>query len=78
MSFKEFLQSELNEATAEIQVTDQQDSLKQLKALGIKAKPGKRNDEVSVDLKDKKKLKAWMLDSGWEMEDLEELYPEVL
>lgn len=78
MSFKEFLQTELSESTVDVQVTDQKETLKNLAKAGIKAKAAKLHDEVTIDLSDKKKVKAWMLNMGWEMEDLEELYPEVL
>jgi hypothetical protein len=78
MSFREFLQTELNESSVDVQVTDQKETLKNLAKAGIKAKAAKLHDEVTIDLHDKKKVKAWMLDMGWDMEDLEELYPEVL
>ncbi len=79
MSFKEFLQSQVNEAhSVDVQVTDQKETLKNLAKAGIKAKAAKLDDEVTIDLHDKKKVKTWMLDNGWELEDIEELYPEVL
>lgn len=79
MSFKEFLQSELNEShTVDVQVTDQQGTLKNLAKAGIKAKAAKLDDEVTIDLSNKVKVYMWMLDHGWDEDDIAELYPEVV
>jgi hypothetical protein len=83
MSFKEFLESELNEATVSIQVTDVKDTIANIKKhnAGFVAKPSKtQDDEIVVDLKDKEKVVKWMTGDwgGWELDDIKELYPELL
>ena len=83
MSFKEFLASELNEGTTSIQVTDVQDTIANIKKhnAGFVAKPSNTHkDEIVVDLKDRAKVVKWMTGDmgGWEMEDIKELYPELL
>ena len=83
MSFKEFLEQELSEATTSIQVTDAKETIANIKKhnAGFVAKLSKtHDDEIVVDLKDKAKVVKWMLsdNGGWEQEDIEELYPELL
>jgi hypothetical protein len=80
MKFSEFLNEELNEAYASVQVIDVDDAVKELKKAGVKsARPSKKiDDEVEFNLKDKKKAVAWMLDAGFDKEDIEDMYPELL
>lgn len=83
MSFREFLATELNEATISIQVTDAKETIANIKKhnAGFVAKLSKiHDDEIVVDLKDKAKVVKWMLSDwgGWEMEDIKDIYPELL
>lgn len=67
--------------TLEVQVVDQEDALRTSKRFNVKASPSSLDDEISVDIttpKDRANVIAWMLKSGWEAEDLYEVYPEVL
>lgn len=69
----------LNEAKVFIQVTDPKDAIAALKKAGVRAVPDKKtDDEIVVDSKDKKKVVAWMLKSGWDKEDIEDLYPALM
>jgi len=72
--------NELVEKTVGIQVSDVSDTLKDLQKAKIKAKrSSKYDDEIVVDVKDKNKVVKWMLDvGGWEEQDIEDLYPELL
>jgi len=71
--------TELTEAKVSIQVTDPKDAIAALKKAGVRAMPDKKlDDEIVVDSKDKKKVVAWMLKSGWEKEDIEDLYPQLM
>jgi hypothetical protein len=69
----------LDEAKVFIQVTDPKDAIAALKKAGVRATPDKKmDDEIVVDSKDKKKVVAWMLKSGWEKQDIEDLYPKLM
>jgi hypothetical protein len=83
MSFKEFLETKINEATLSIQVTDPKETIANIKKhnAGFVAKlSSTRDDEIVVDLKDKSKVVKWMLSDwgGWELEDIKDIYPELL
>ena len=69
----------LDEAKVFIQVTDPKDAIAALKKAGVRATPDKKmDDEIVVDTKDKKKVLQWMLKSGWEKEDIADLYPKLM
>ena len=69
----------LDEAKVFIQVTDPKDAIAALKKAGVRAMPDKKmDDEIVVDTKDKKKVLQWMLKSGWEKEDIADLYPKLM
>lgn len=74
----------LNEAdqgeVVNIQVVDPDAAIKDLKKAGVSAKKNKKeDDEIVVNLKDKKKVVAWMLKDGdWDMDDIESMYPSLV
>ena len=74
----------LNEAdqgeVVNIQVVDPAAAIKDLKKAGVSAKKNKKeDDEIVVNLKDKKKVVAWMLKDGdWDMDDIESMYPSLV
>ena len=72
--------NELVEKVVSIQVYDVDGAMGALKKKGVKAKVSKKyNDEIEVNLKDKAKLKAWMLsdDGGWDIETINDIYSEI-
>jgi len=70
---------ELLEAKLGIQVSDSGVTIKDLKKLGVKASQSKKyDDEVEGNLKDKDKVKNWMLGAGWDLDTLKDIYPELL
>jgi hypothetical protein len=70
---------ELIEKKIGIQVVDPSVSVKDLKKKGVSAHASKKwDDEIEVNLKDKDKVREWMLSSGWDKSDIEDLYPELL
>ena len=69
----------VKEAQVMIQVINPQSSIRDLKKMGVKASVNPRQrDEIVVDTKDKKKVLSWMLDSGFDKLDIEDLYPELM
>ncbi len=85
MRFKDILENELNEArgvTVSIQVINPSNFIDTLNGKGIPARRSKRHqDEVEVDLtapEIKHTLYKTMLKAGWDKEDIEDLYPEIL
>jgi len=76
---QEFGESKIHEAKVGIQVVDVKDSIGGLKKVGVKANASRKlDDEIEVDTKDKKKVVKWMMNSGWDKDDIEDLYPELL
>jgi hypothetical protein len=62
-----------------IQVMEPKQTIKDLKKHGVKAQLSKKfDDEIEIDLKDKDKVKEWMLTAGWEEEDIKDIYPRLM
>ncbi len=67
-----------------VQVIDPIEVIKELEKMEMNAEISDvegEEDEVIVDISDEQvriKLKEWMLKSGWDDEDIKEIYPELL
>lgn len=62
----------------DIKVKDVKGAIEELKDLGITAKRSKKDDEIVVYLKDKKKVVSWMLKNGWTTKKIEIKYPRLV
>jgi hypothetical protein len=59
------------------QVTDRRDAFRGMQKMGIKPEQCGCPDEVVVNLKDKVKVKKWMLINGWDASEIRDVYPEL-
>jgi hypothetical protein len=74
MKFDKLYEKVIEEKTHTIYLDDASEAKKELKALGVPVKASKRGhssgDTITFDLKYKDKVRDWMLDVGWELEEI--------
>jgi hypothetical protein len=75
MKFTELYESLITEKKHTLYVYDGEEAVKGLKKVGVKAKEidnkGDNYDHVVIDLKDKEKVFQWMLDNGFEADEVD-------